>query len=226
MNSFWQELITQLGGFAIFAGALAWLTKSIITHFPSKDVEKYKTQLAYESAREMEEFKAQLQITIKEHDVRFNKLHEKRAEVISELYGLLNAANMSLGQFEINYRHKQSHNLNDRFLEKSAEIVLNDCARAFNFFRKHQIYLSKGLSELIEKCIFAVHNHSLTYRAYQGKGIDTSVLFQLEMASDLKNRSSEISQILEMLENEFRLLLGSETKSEQTHPPVVAIEKA
>ena len=37
----------------------------------------------------------------REHEVRFSKLHEKRAEIISELYGLLREANNSTDLFDL-----------------------------------------------------------------------------------------------------------------------------
>src|SRR5689334_14475556 len=54
----------------LLISAAGWLTQNIITHRLSKDIETFKTSM-------------------REHEIRFSRLHEKRAEVIAELYSYL-----------------------------------------------------------------------------------------------------------------------------------------
>jgi hypothetical protein len=70
----WKAIIENLGGSAILIAAIAWLIRSIVLHLLSKDVETYKRDLGRQ---------------VFEHEVRFQRMHEKQAEVISELYSLL-----------------------------------------------------------------------------------------------------------------------------------------
>jgi hypothetical protein len=63
----WTALLTNLGISGIFLSALAWLLKIIITHQLAKDVEIFKRELQFQQ-------------------IRFSRLHERRAEVIHELY--------------------------------------------------------------------------------------------------------------------------------------------
>jgi hypothetical protein len=42
----WQQLMTVLGGGALGLAAVAWLVRSIATHFLSRDIESYKTKLS------------------------------------------------------------------------------------------------------------------------------------------------------------------------------------
>lgn len=86
----WQDVITNIvatvGGGAVLLGAAAWLIKSALTHKLAQDTEVFKTQLRANANAEIERLKASLQIAAVEHQVRFAKLHERRAELIAELY--------------------------------------------------------------------------------------------------------------------------------------------
>src|SRR6266446_2882723 len=63
----WTVLLTNLGICGILISTLAWLLKAIVTHQLTKDVENFKRQLQFEQ-------------------IQFSRLHERRAEVIHELY--------------------------------------------------------------------------------------------------------------------------------------------
>lgn len=47
-----MELIKFLGGASILIGAIAWLIKSLVSQYLSKDIETFKTKLKFESEHE------------------------------------------------------------------------------------------------------------------------------------------------------------------------------
>jgi hypothetical protein len=71
------------------------LTKHLISQLLQKDVEAYKIRLAAETARDAEQFRNELGTRAKQHELRFTKLEEKRAEVIAEMYYQLDSASTS-----------------------------------------------------------------------------------------------------------------------------------
>ena len=85
----WQSLLLAIGGNADLLIVLGWLARSFGTQLLSKDLEKFKTSLSTASTEASERLKHDLQIVAHEHQVRFSKLHERRAEVITNLYALL-----------------------------------------------------------------------------------------------------------------------------------------
>src|SRR5262245_28272523 len=89
MDAIWQELIKYLGSAVILTGALACLAKGLTKHILSKDLATYKAQLEATAKEELERLKGQLQVAAKEHEIRFGKLHEKRAEAVMELHQFL-----------------------------------------------------------------------------------------------------------------------------------------
>ena len=67
----WELLIAQLGMSGSVLGAVAWLSKSLVSQQLARVLEAFRCQLSVEAERDR---------------VRFSKLHERRAEVIEELY--------------------------------------------------------------------------------------------------------------------------------------------
>ncbi len=81
-------------------GALAlWFIKKLISEALARDTEKYKGDLKAASDMQLEQLKSKLQLNAVEHQVRFSNLHEKRAEVIAEVYTLLYEVYTSTSRF-------------------------------------------------------------------------------------------------------------------------------
>jgi hypothetical protein len=203
MTQYWQELLKLLGGFAIIVSAVAWVVKSVVTHFLDRDVEEYKSQLATESAREIENLKTQLQLTAKEHEVRFSKLHEKRAEIIADLYSKLSRAHRESNILMFRIEQKED----EASLKTAADFAYKASISASGFFEGNQLYLSKELSDSIRRILSTMQLTSLSF-PYDGdirtRGLDI-----------WKEQSQKISAIMSKLEKEFRLMLGSEKEPEK-----------
>jgi hypothetical protein len=86
MNSIWEQLLFLFGGNAMLLAVLGYLFKSLLSQLLTKDIEKFKSQLKADADVSIERLKSTLQMTALEHQVRFSKLHEKRALVVADLY--------------------------------------------------------------------------------------------------------------------------------------------
>src|SRR5690606_27647479 len=95
----WQTIVLALGGNLALVAVLGWLSKSLISQLLAKDIESFKIALKSESESASEKLRHELEKAMIEHQVRFSKLHEKRAEVIAELYSLLVQAYWDLQSF-------------------------------------------------------------------------------------------------------------------------------
>lgn len=71
---------------------LGWLLRTILTHVLAKDLEVFKAKLTAEAASASENLRARFELAAKEHEARFSVLHQRRAEVIADLYGQLEHA--------------------------------------------------------------------------------------------------------------------------------------
>lgn len=82
----WQLAILALGGNAALLAVLGWLAKSLLSNLLAKDVKRYELELKAQTDLALERFKSEQQLRAGEHQVRFSRLHEKRAELIAALY--------------------------------------------------------------------------------------------------------------------------------------------
>ncbi len=71
------------------AGIVAYLSKSLLTQWLNKDLEAFRTKLATDSARELEQLRTQLRRVALEHEVRFTRLQERRAVILTHIYARL-----------------------------------------------------------------------------------------------------------------------------------------
>jgi Fe-S cluster assembly scaffold protein SufB len=97
LTDFAIQLISSASVSVALSGLLLWITKSWISERLQQAIkseydqklETHKEQLKAQSEIEIEKLRSQLRISATEHEILFSRLHEKRAEVIAEIYQLL-----------------------------------------------------------------------------------------------------------------------------------------
>ncbi len=160
--------------------AAGWLTQTIINHNLSKDVETFKSSL-------------------REQEIRFNRLQEKRAEVVAELYSyLIDSANL----VDLLYPNWAPISL----LVDQKELLRTARDKLYNFiyyFDKNRIYFSAELVTLIDVFAKDLREHVFRYELYKS---DEKEKVNFDMA--MKNVKEQIPQALKAIEAEFRILLG------------------
>jgi hypothetical protein len=231
LDTIWNEIFKELGIFSILVFAIAWLSKKTLEFYIAQDIETYKSDLSKTSVKEIELFKAQLQSTAKEHDIRYTKLQEKRIEVISELYGLLWEAHQSATYFNMDFDMDVRRYEFDKMMSKlppeivgnkqqaSPEKILSKKEAAQEayrkivkfeaFFRGHKLFFSKELSTQVEDLINILEQIPFFYMVVDNQKDD----FLDKAKEELKRWNEQgdaIEQTLEMIEKEFRHLIGSD----------------
>lgn len=187
----WQSLLVAFGGNAALLLVLGFLGRSLVSAVLEKDI----TQ-----------FKAALQQAAVEHQVRFSKLHEKRAEVLAELYKLLVAAYWQVSEFTSLAQFGDP--------DRKAQYVsaINAVATYFRFFDQHRIWLPPELCDPLEG--FA--------RELRTPATNLGVYLQIERPTEktLKEQSEvwdkawhavdgDIPRLRLAIEAEFRKILGA-----------------
>ena len=86
---YWQQLIAIVLAPTLSVAALAWLLKSLFSSGLQRELERYKREL---DAKQFEQ------------QARFSLIHQKRAEVIAELYARLARAKARLGELVAIYQ--------------------------------------------------------------------------------------------------------------------------
>jgi len=192
----WQSLLVAFGGNAALLLVMGFLGRSLMSNALDKDLEK---------------FKGNLQLASTEHEIRFSKLHEKRAEVIAELYKLLVKATWEAESFTSPMEWAGEPDKKEKY-----NLAMKAIVEYFRFFDLHRIYISPDLcgqlegfanklrSPVMKFGIWVRHEH---LSDISGEKKDTA----WNTAWDsVKN---DIPQLRAAIEAEFRLLLGSDGKA-------------
>ena len=141
--------------------ALAYLAKSLIEHKLSRDVSKVQSELKAASDAAIERLKSDLQLHAIEHQVRFSRLHEKRATVIAELNSLLAEARWEAGSFLSVMEFSGEPSKREKHNTAMAKLV-----ELSRYFDKHRIYLPSELAVPLEALVQRVRMLVIRFGVY------------------------------------------------------------
>lgn len=120
-----KYVITLLVG----SGTIAWIVKQLFSQILSRDIEH---------------FKANLRTTALEHEIRFSRLHDRRVEVIAELYKRLARADTAFVALTKPLRVQ-----GESFPEQLR--TASHCGKEFmDYLNENRVWLSDPLCQLLE----------------------------------------------------------------------------
>jgi hypothetical protein len=205
----WQTILLAFGGNAALLAVLGLLGKSFLDKLIVRDTRQFETDLKAKSDSAIEHLKNELQLNSIEHQVKFSRLHEKRAEVIAELYGHLVEALWEAESFlsPMEWAGEPSK-------KEKHGAALKKLVDLYRYFDKHRIYLPTDLCGSMEKLIVEVRSHVVSFGVY--------VSFDNAMLNDQTYKEkqeawntgwsaikNQIPMARQELEDAFRQLLGS-----------------
>jgi hypothetical protein len=205
----WEDVLktvgATVGGGAVLLSAAAWLIKALIIDSLARDAKVFETRLKADADLEIERLKNSLQIVAVEHQVRFSKLHEKRAEVIAELYRRLVDTFWDSRQFIFQGYTGQPEQ------QEQYAAVERKTREFFLFIETNRIYLPDRICTLLDKFVNAVREPVIGVGTY-GK-IDFPNQQTLEerhkvLIAAFNAFREDIPEARRALEMEFRAILG------------------
>jgi hypothetical protein len=180
--------ITAVGGASVIIFACSsFLAKT----WANRILEKEKSGYAHD----LERYRNELNGLSYEHQIKFAKLHEKRAEVISETYMLLRDAFNSVSDLAFQSEDSLDNNLQ---AAKNALRAVND------FFPKRRIFIKFSTAVKIDRFRTEVERTigELEFHSYSHN-----------FSSKFKRIHGDLSETLSELEVDFRELLGEKVDS-------------
>lgn len=176
------------------SGIIAFVVKAIINNLLNKDIETYK---------------AKLQSTLTEHQIRFAKLHEERAMVMKELYRRLVKMHKSLYTFMHPFQREGDLPMNEK--QKNAGYAVWDFV---TYYDDNKLYFSQTICNLIEdiydyvKKSWREFTMFPSYEKFFDHELENRRIQKWDIAWD--KISVIVPKLMNQLENEFRKLLGVE----------------
>lgn len=207
----WKGLAAPLLSQALWLAAVGWLIQSFISHRQSRDIEKFKSDLQAEANEKMEGLKSALQMQALEHQVRFSRLHEKRADIIAELFQLIVDLERSSRIYVFGGGASKDE---QQEREVDFSIVRQPIDRCYRFVEQNEIYLPARVLEALGKFMGVIRTH--VGKLYTFGNVDPS---QSEIDREVRKRvyseafnalEVEIPTLKKALVDEIRKLLGEE----------------
>lgn len=201
----WEHLLVVFGGNAALLLVLGFLFRSLLSQWLAKDVESFKAKLKADADTSIEQLKTTLQMTALEHEVRFSKLHEKRAQVIADLYERFVKAYWAAWTY-----HQWMERPGGQTQEQQADSAMHKLHEAFVFFEINRIYLSDPLAGSLD--VFFEKAKILTLKAQYFDAIPnktehTAQLHFKAKQEGLESFQNEFPAMRQRLDTEFAKLL-------------------
>lgn len=204
----WQTILLAFGGNAALLAVLGLLGKSLLDKLIARDTKRFETDLKAKSDSAIERLRSDLQIRTIEHQVRFSRLHEKRASVIADLYGHLvetlweAESFLSLMEWAGEPSKQEKH-----------KVAMEKLVDFFRFFDKHRIYLPEPICVSLEAIAMRVRSHVIAFGVYtrfSDQSLNEHTRAQKEKAwnEGWEAIKTDIPAARKQLEQEFRALLG------------------
>ena len=127
---------------------LAYLSRTLLRHWLDKDLESYKANLSAEHARGLQQQKTSLSRASLERQVRFTRLHERRARIIARVYAKLDQFQLAVREWTRTMRlgqHRDISELRDDALTARTGFV--------EYYWRHAIWLEPAMCDAINDLI-------------------------------------------------------------------------
>lgn len=207
----WQTVLLAFGGNAALLAVLGLLGKSLLEKLIARDTKRFESELKAKSDSAIEQLRSDLAIRSIEHQVRFSRLHEKRATVIAELYGHLVEMLWEAESFLSPMEWAGEPNKQEKHHTAMSKLV-----DFFRYFDKHRIYLPEGMCASLEALALKVRSHVIAFGVYVRFRDESLTLHTRDQKEKAWNQGwdaikNEVPQARKLLEYGFRALLGAAT---------------
>ena len=200
----WELVAQNVGMFFVGSGFLTTLIYFLLRTLLKKDIEKFKHDLNRVAF---------------EHQVKFESLHQKRADVIAELYGYIVESERATTDFlsPVGMASDYFDNISsDTYKKQKSEVALRATVELIFFFDKHKIYLSDDLCNKIDKFISELSGPTIDCSSFFDVPESNQVLIKekcIVWRDAYKRVASDIPLARKALEDEFRKIIGMSDKT-------------
>jgi thiamine pyrophosphate-dependent acetolactate synthase large subunit-like protein len=190
----WEQPLIACGGNAMLLVVLGFLARSLLQTWLTKDIKRFETDLKRTADYELETLKAklkakgdnsiealksQLQQIAFEHQVRFSKLHEKRAKVTAELYKRAVAARAVSKRYVAVI---SAHAKEEQIYTGGFSTVYKTMLDFYEFFEQHRIYFPEQVGHLLTRFLLPLSSQSSAFLCTPSGNRARSTIFRPRFA--------------------------------------------
>lgn len=197
-----QKIKSQIEG--AYAHRLESFKAELKSEYDQK-LETHRAQLKAQGDVEIEKLKSELSIAAAQRQTRFSNLHERRAKVITEVYGSLKEAIVAVADYTKAYEPEGGPSRDER--RKTAAEAANAFAKLYD---KKKIFVPESAANKLDEINMELKQAFLQF-AYGVDLMPDQGLHRTQKWLEVGQKVERLSKtaIFE-LERDFRVLLGDE----------------
>tara|TARA_R110001583_G_C5475656_1_gene393267 strand:- start:53 stop:685 length:633 start_codon:yes stop_codon:yes gene_type:complete len=209
-----MEIIKDLGIFATFSGLLAFLIRGFINKYFEKRTQLFELELnnksdLYKSELEKQLLKQKSELDI--HLTKASKFHEKRLEIISEIYQLIVDVRMHLTILTTTFVQSTGDNKKDNEIKQEKTSKAGKSYDEFrDYYDKKRIFIPEKTCKLIDDLKSESFSVLSDYHFRENHQISNQFGGEILKEMNLRTRET-IPSILKELESEFRKTVDVES---------------
>ena len=184
----WKEILLIVISPITIVGVVVYFGRKIFERTLERDLEKYKNELELRSI---------------EYQTKLSYIHEKRAEVLGEFYGLLQDGHGKLTRLVGVIQFEQSD------LKAKKEMTSHTLYEMQNYYFNHKLYFEKQLQGKIENILDEIWGVFVKFDLIQDGDTYKPDPTGMWMATYEKT-TKELPPLLEEIENKFQSIIGLE----------------
>jgi hypothetical protein len=202
-----QDLALSISSVAVITAGVSWTAKIMLNHWLNSKTEMKKLEIQNSNAIELEKIKFQNQKSIEDRKLQYAKLHEKRSEVIAQVYSnmyeVINSAANTFSLFETNNMPTKA----ERYKK-----LMNDLFDFRQLFGRSRLYFKEDLACKIDEFIKEVISVSVNFEIFVMDESNSDHRKKYEVWEDSWKKATETTLpiIKKEIEQEFRYILGLE----------------
>lgn len=205
----WESVLLAFGGNLALLAVLGWLARSLLGQLVAKDLERFKSDLTAASSVATERLKHELQLVAQEHQVVVSKLHERRAQVVGEVYGLLVETQWAFQDFVSPIGLVGEPDKKEKFT-----VAMNKAAEFYRYFDKNRIYLPPAVCTRLDEFFSGMRSKAIGFGIYVrlDESQVTGQTFQMKQQAWIKASEyfdTEVPKARSLLEDELRSIIGA-----------------
>jgi hypothetical protein len=222
MSDFVVNMITSSAVSIALVGMLSWLFRSWISERLKNAIkseydlklESHKAMLKTESDASIERIRFELETIAHEHRIRYEKLHERRINVIAKVYGKLHVLMEKITAYT-----KPLELINDKPQALRHGEVVKVYSRLRKYYMPNQIFIPEETANHINEVLgkLAELTNQFHFQVERSPASDDAQKKWMEILNELHDK---MRPILFALKREFRLLLGGEKCKEKSSDSV------
>ncbi|MBN6152404.1 hypothetical protein JR065_18865 [Xanthomonas sp. AmX2] len=206
----WQTILLAITGNTLAVAAIAWLAKKFVDNSLQRNLQSHRAALESENQIASEKLRHDLAIVAQERSVVFSKLHERRAEVIAQIYALISDVVRRGGSFTSPIEMAGEPTKQEKYAQ---------FADAFNalleYFDKNKIYLPKDTCSKVDSLIDDIRSHAVRLNIGFLRAEDKSDTSGYHNMLDQWGKAwtyfkDQVPEVRGALEDDLRALVGND----------------